>query len=33
VVRAFVQLREALISNKELEQKLGELKRELATHD
>lgn len=33
VVRAFVQLREMLASNKELAQRLDELERKLATHD
>lgn len=33
VVRAFVQLREVLSSNKRLAQKLNELERKLATHD
>lgn len=33
VVRAFVQLREMLASNKELARKLNELERKLATHD
>jgi hypothetical protein len=33
VVRAFVQLREMLTSNKELAQRLDELERKLATHD
>jgi hypothetical protein len=33
VVRAFVQLREILTSNKELAQRLDELERKLATHD
>jgi hypothetical protein len=33
VVRAFVQLRELLASNKEVAQKLAELERKLATHD
>lgn len=33
VVRAFVQLRELLASNKELAQKFVELERRLATHD
>ena len=33
VVRAFVQLREILASNKELAQRLDELERKLATHD
>lgn len=33
VVRAFVQLREMLTSNKEVAQKLAELERKLATHD
>ncbi|MGE0113543.1 MAG: ORF6N domain-containing protein [Steroidobacteraceae bacterium] len=33
VVRAFVQLRELLASNKELTQKLNELERKLASHD
>jgi acyl-coenzyme A synthetase/AMP-(fatty) acid ligase len=33
VVRAFLQLREMLASNKELAQRLDELERRLATHD
>lgn len=33
VVRAFVQLRDLLASNKELAQKFAELERKLATHD
>ncbi len=33
VVRAFVQLREMLSSNKELARKFNELERKLATHD
>jgi hypothetical protein len=33
VVRAFVQLREMLSSNKKLAHKLNELERKLATHD
>jgi hypothetical protein len=33
VVRAFVQLRDMLTSNKEAAQKLAELERKLATHD
>ncbi len=33
VVRAFVQLREVLTSNKELAQRIDELERKLATHD
>ena len=33
VVRAFLQLREMLASNKELAQRLDELERKLATHD
>ena len=33
VVRAFVQLREMLSSNKELARKLNELERRLTTHD
>jgi hypothetical protein len=33
VVRAFVKLREALASNKELTQKLDQLERKLQTHD
>jgi hypothetical protein len=33
VVRAFVQLREMLASNKELAQRLDELERKLSTHD
>lgn len=33
VVRAFVQLRDLLSSNKELSHKLTELERKLATHD
>jgi hypothetical protein len=33
VVRAFVQLREMLSSNKELARKLNELERKLTTHD
>ena len=33
VVRAFVQMREVLASNKELAQKFAELERKLATHD
>jgi hypothetical protein len=33
VVRAFVQLRELLASNKQLAQKFAELERKLATHD
>ncbi|MGC3981307.1 MAG: hypothetical protein QM808_08620 [Steroidobacteraceae bacterium] len=33
VVRAFVRLRELLISNKELAQKLAELERKVSTHD
>jgi hypothetical protein len=33
VVRAFVQLRELLASNKELAQKFAELERKLGTHD
>lgn len=33
VVRAFVQLRDMLASNKELAQRLDELERKLATHD
>ena len=32
-MRAFVQLREMLASNKELAQRLDELERKLATHD
>ena len=33
VVRAFVQLRDMLASNKELARRLDELERQLATHD
>jgi hypothetical protein len=33
VVRAFIQLREVLASNKELAQKLDQLERKLQTHD
>jgi hypothetical protein len=33
VVRAFIQLRDLLASNKELAQKFAELERKLATHD
>lgn len=33
VVRAFVQLRDLLASNKELAHKFAELERKLATHD
>lgn len=33
VVRAFVQLREILVSNKELALRLDELERKLSTHD
>ncbi|MBM0106990.1 ORF6N domain-containing protein [Steroidobacter sp. S1-65] len=33
VVRAFVQLREMLVSNKELAHRLDELERKLSTHD
>ncbi len=33
VVRAFVQLRDLLASNRELAQKFAELERKLATHD
>jgi hypothetical protein len=33
VVRAFVQLREMLASNKELAAQLAQLERKLATHD
>lgn len=33
VVRAFVQLRQMLASNKELEQKFAELERKVSTHD
>jgi len=33
VVRAFVKLREALVSNRELAQKLAQLERKLQSHD
>ena len=33
VVRAFVKLREALVSNRELAQKLTQLERKLKSHD
>ena len=33
VVRAFVKLRELLVSNQELARRLDELERKLATHD